>query len=171
MGAVLTFALYVWVLAVPLALLCGMLDLVPWALALRFVLVEIVLGLAAAAWGLYCSFHSDTVRRALALSLGGVAAMLLAHTLVFPLWELLRTLKVVTGNSVAYRHQRRFFPIPMLFGDAATQSAAVAPNGVTLSSAPYDPAIWPLESVVYLALAAVLLVLTARNFHKLAREA
>ena len=170
MGAVLTFALYVWILAVPLALLCGMLDLVPWALALRFVLVEIVLGLAAAAWGLYCSFHSDTVRRALALSLGGVAAMLLAHTLVFPLWELLRTLKVVSGLGTAYAINA-FFPIPMLFGGAATEAAAVAPNGVTMSSAPYDPAIWPLETVVYLALAAVLLVLTARNFHKLAREA
>ena len=58
MGAVLTFTLYVWILAVPMALLCGMLDLVPWKLALRFITAEVVLGLAAAAWGLYCSFHA-----------------------------------------------------------------------------------------------------------------
>ena len=167
MGAVLTFTLYVWVLAVPLALLCGLLDLVPWAMALRFVLVEIFLGLAAAAWGLYCSFHSETVRRSLALSLGGVAALLLAHTLVFPLWELLKTLKVVSGMGVA-RAINGFFPIPMLFGRTETAASAVsspvAPMG-TLAAA-----IWPWETLVYLALAALLLVLTARDFKRLARE-
>ena len=168
MGAVLTFTLYVWILGVPLALLCGMLDLVPWPMALRFVCVEVVLGLAAASWGLYCSFHSDTVRRALALSLGGAAALLLAHTLVYPLWDLLRTLKVVSGAAGALAWAN-LFPIPLLF--APTAQRAGGGLSIVAANAPVAPAILPWPLAVYLLLAAVLLLLTARDFQKLAREA
>ena len=165
MGAVLTFTLYVWILAVPLALLCGLLDLVPWPLAIRFVLVEIILGVAAASWGLYCSFHSETVRRSLALSLGGVAALLLAHTLVLPLWELLRTLKVVSGTAGA-QFWSSLFPIPLLFATGATDSGGS--SVATASLANYDLLPWPL--LIYAVLSVVLLVLTARDFRGLARE-
>ena len=163
MSAVLTFALYVWVLAVPLALLCAALDLVPWALAIRFIVAEIVLGLAAASWGLYCSFHSQTVRRALALSLGGIATLLLAHTLVFPLWALLRTLKLATGTAGA-QFWNGLFPIPLLFAPGADRANGA--GAATLANAPILP--WPL--LVYLALSAILLVLTARDFRSLSRE-
>lgn len=165
MGAVLTFTLYIWILAVPLALLCALLDLVPWALAIRFILVEVVLGLAAASWGLYCSFHSETVRRSLALSLGGVAALLLAHTLVFPLWELLSKLKVVSGVAGA-QAWNALFPIPLLFAPGADDaSGSLVVAGV---AANYALLPWPLA--IYLVLSAVLLVLTARDFRGLARE-
>ena len=165
MGAVLTFTLYVWILAVPLALLCALLDLVPWALALRFVIAEVVLGVAAASWGLYCSFHSDTVRRSLALSLGGVAALLLAHTLVGPLWELLRTLKVVAGTSGA-QFWNGLFPIPLAFAPGADEaSGSLVATGALTN---YSLVPWPLA--IYLVLSAVLLVLTARDFKSLARE-
>ena len=165
MGAVLTFTLYVWILAVPLALLCGLLDLVPWALAIRFVIVEVVLGLAAASWGLYCSFHSETVRKSLALSLGGVAALLLAHTLVSPLWELLRTLKIVRGASGA-AFWNGLFPIPLLFAPGAEDASGSLVGTGALNSYAVLP--WPLLG--YLALSAILLVLTARDFRGLARE-
>ncbi len=165
MGAVLTFTLYVWILAVPLALLCGLLDLVPWALAIRFIIVEIVLGLAAASWGLYCSFHSQTVRRSLALSLGGTAALLLSHTLVAPLWELLRTLKLVSGTAGA-AFWNGLFPIPLLFSvDNFTVSGA---SGVSNSASAGGLLPWPLAG--YLVLSALLLLLTARDFRGLARE-
>ena len=162
MGAVLTFTLYVWILAVPLALLCGLLDLVPWPLVVRFVLVEIVLGLAAASWGLYCSFHSETVRRSLALSLGGVAALLLGHTLVFPLWELLKTLKVASGNAGAL-FWNGLFPIPLLFAPGVDNGSGVAGTVANYALVP-----WPLA--LYLVLSAALLLLTARDFRSLARE-
>ena len=168
MGAVLTFTLYVWILAVPLALLCGMLDLVPWKLALRFISAEVVLGLAAASWGLYCSFHSDTVRRALAMSLGGVAALLAAHTLVAPLWNLLVTLKVVGGAEGA-QFWRGLFPISLVFGPNATNmGSGLSVVGNSNSTVAYPLLPWPL--VIYLILAVVLLALTARDFQKLARE-
>ncbi len=165
MGAVLTFTLYVWILAVPLALLCALLDLVPWALAIRFILAEVVLGLAAASWGLYCSFHSETVRRSLALSLGGVATLLLAHTLVAPLWGLLRTLKVVSGVAGA-QFWNGLFPIPLSFAPGADEAngSLVATNAL----ANYALVPWPLA--IYLVLSAVLLLLTARDFKSLARE-
>ena len=168
MGAVLTFTLYVWILGVPLALLCGLLDLVPWALALRFIFVEVVLGLAAASWGLYCSFHSETVRRALALSLGGVSALLLAHTLVYPLWDLLRTLKVVSATSGA-QAWASLFPIPLLFAPEA-QTASNGLGAAATSGAPISSALLPWPLALYLVLSAVLLFLTARDFQKLARE-
>ena len=161
MAAVLTFTVYVWVLGAPLALLCGMLDLIPWQMALRFVLVEAVLGVAAAAWGLYCSFHSNTVRRALATSLGSVAALLFAHTLVGPIWDLLLTLKVVSSRGGA-AFWSGLFPIPMLFSSFSDRLGIVA--GQT-------PVVFPLEALGYLTLAGVLLFLTARNFRRLAHEA
>ena len=165
MGAVLTFTLYVWILAVPLALLCGLLDLVPWPLAIRFIVAEVVLGLAAASWGLYCSFHSPTVRRALALSLGGVAALLLAHTLVFPLWELLRTLKVISGTAGA-QFWNGLFPIPLLFAPGADNAS----GSLVATSVPANYAILPWPLLIYLAFSAILLLLTARDFRGLARE-
>ena len=165
MAAVLTFTLYVWILAVPLALLCGMLDLVPWPLAIRFILVEIVMGLAAASWGLYCSFHSETVRKSLALSLGGVAALLLAHTLVAPLWALLRTLKVVAGTW-GQEFWNGMFPIPLLFPPAAD----AAQGSLVRTTALTDYALLPWPLAIYLILSAVLLLLTARDFRGLARE-
>ena len=161
MAAVLTFTVYVWVLGAPLALLCGMLDLIPWQMALRFVLVEAVLGVAAAAWGLYCSFHSNTVRRALATSLGGVAALLFAHTLVLPIWELLVTLKIASSRGGA-AFWSGLFPIPMLFSSFSDRLGLV--TGQT-------PIVFPLEALGYLTLAGVLLFLTARNFRRLAHEA
>lgn len=168
MGAVLTFTLYVWILGVPLALLCGMLDLVPWTMAIRFVCVEVVLGLAAASWGLYCSFHSETVRRALALSLGGVSALLLAHSLVYPLWQLLSTLKIVSGAEGA-QFWASFFPIPLLFAPGVEDGAGYSMStGAANTAISYPLFPWPLA--IYLALSLVLLALTARDFQKLARE-
>ena len=163
-AAVLTFTLYVWILAVPLALLCGLLDLVPWAMAIQFVLVEMVLGAAAAAWGVYCSFHSNTVRRALATSLGGVAALLLAHALVFPIWDLLKTLQVVKGNEGAALWAS-IFPIPLLFPRSSDGITSLM-TGVSGTTGSWSG--WALLG--YIALTVLLLWLTARDFGKLARE-
>ena len=164
MAAVLTFTLYVWVLAVPLALLCGMLDLVPWPAAVHFVVVEAILGTTAAAWGLYCSFHSNTVRRALATSLGGVAALLLAHALVFPIWDLLKTLQLVKGNAGAALWAS-IFPIPLLFPRSSDGITALMTGVAGVSSR------WSLPALAgYVALTALLLWLTARDFGRLARE-
>jgi ABC-type transport system involved in multi-copper enzyme maturation permease subunit len=163
--AVLTFTLYVWILAVPLALLMAILGLIPWGTSLQFLAVEAVMGTLAAAWGVYCSFHGGTVRRALSMSLGGAAIMILAHNLIYPLWDVLRTLKLVRDNSGAdvVFHA---FPIPMLIpprgGSASIYTAFTQPAnqywGVTLSML-----------LIYAVAAFVMLALTARNFRKYAQ--
>jgi len=166
MLAVLTFTLYVWVLALPMAVLLGILGLIRPAFALWFPVSEAVLGILAASWGVWCSFHSPNVRRALALSLGGVGVMLLSSALVPPIFDLLRTVGVLTDTSlVPLLVSVLPLPLVMLLGDASTRTPLVtSATGFAV----------PSESVVALGLyglvAVGLFVFTARNFQKLARS-
>lgn len=164
-AAVLTFTLYVWILAVPLALLMAILGLIPWMTALQFLIVEAVIGTLSAAWGVYCSFHGGTVRRALSMALGGAAVMILAHNLIYPLWDVLRTLKLVkdtSGAEVVFHA----FPIPMLLPPRESNTSFY----VAVSRVSND--YWVLTLVmllVYAVAAIVMLALTARNFRKYAQ--
>ncbi|MBW3637014.1 MAG: ABC transporter permease, partial [Armatimonadetes bacterium] len=157
LAAVLAFTFYVLVLALPLALLLAMTGLVPWAMAGRFVIVETVLAVVAAAWGIYCSFHCASVRNAMSWALSGVAVLLVAHLLVFPFWETLKLMSVVENDSGA-RLFASVLPMPMLF--PARYSAA------NFASWPLAPAL-----LAYGIIAALLVFSTARNFQKLSHEA
>ncbi|HEX8465242.1 MAG TPA: ABC transporter permease [Abditibacterium sp.] len=169
MAAVLAFTLYVLVLALPLALLLPMTGLVPWPLALRFMLVELVLGVLAAAWGIYCSFHCGSVRSALSWALGGVAALLVAPLFVRPLWDILSLLGLVSGGRPAAIWSE-ILPFPLLFDRdllGGPSSNWISSSG--LSSGALST-VGLLAVVFYALLALILLTQTARNFQKMARE-
>lgn len=171
--AVLTFSLYVWVLALPLSLMMGLLGLVKLSSALWFPLAEAVLGAFAASWGVWCSFNSPNVRRALATSLGGVGAMLLSSALIFPMFELLKTLHVVSDDWLA-KGIASILPIPLATpGANGWVNQIYGANSSTLvssASGGFVPgyALWAL--LVYALLSLGMFALTARNFQKLARS-
>jgi ABC-type transport system involved in multi-copper enzyme maturation permease subunit/uncharacterized membrane protein len=173
MMAVLTFALYVWVLALPMSLMMGLLGLVRPSTALWFPLAEVVLGAFAASWGVLCSFNSPNVRRALALSLGGASVMILASALVYPIFELLTTLHVVRDNSLA-KGIVSVLPIPLAVpggNDWASQLYGTATSTLVTPTSGFVVPPYALASlVVYALLAFAFFVLTARNFQKLARS-
>ena len=151
LAAVLTFTLYVQVLALPLAVLLPLTGLIPsWAMTLQFLLVEAIMGALAAAWGVFCSFQCASVRSAISWSLGGVAALLVAPSLVEPLvsaLNLMGILKMSNGAALA-----EFFPAQLLFSSGPAN--IVAP-----------------VAAFYGILTLFFIFKTARDFHKMAREA
>ncbi len=151
LASVLTFTFYVQVLALPLALLLPLTDLIPWSMAGRFLVVETLLGALAAAWGIYCSFACQSVRAALSWALGGVALSLVSHLFVESFFDIFR---LMGATSLAYsvRGLREMLPIPLLFPDR--------PGGDFASPA--------LLLIVFATL--FLLFKTARDFQKMARE-
>lgn len=86
--AVMVHTFYVFILGVPLALFLPALKLVPWSMALNFVVLELSFGVAAASWGLFCSVHGHTMRRALGLALGGIVAMVMGNVLLWSVVDL-----------------------------------------------------------------------------------
>ncbi len=177
MMAVLTFSLYVWVLALPTAILVAALGLVRPSTALWFPVAEAVFGALAASWGVLCSFNSPNVRRALSTALGGATAMLMAHALVFPIFDLLKTLRVVTDLSLA-KAIISLLPIPLLFPGGGDWFSTIysPPTGGTPSymispSQAWNLPLWAVVALsVYAALALGFFWLTARNFQKLTRS-
>ena len=173
MMAVLTFSLYVWLLAFPTALLVALLGLVRPSVALWFPLAEAVFGGLAASWGVMCSFNSPNIRRALATSLGGAAMILLAHALVFPINELLKTLRLVSGDSLA-KAIASVLPIPLLFpraGDWFTSIYSNTPSYAVLPTNGWTFPTWAFVAIgVYALVALGLFAFTARGFQKLARS-
>jgi len=170
--AVLTFALYVWVLALPLAIMMGLLGLVRPSTALWFPLAEAVLGTFAASWGVLCSFNSPNVRRALATSLGGAAAMILAGALVYPMFDLLKSLRLVKDYSLA-KTIVSVLPVPLATpggNDWVAQIYGVNSNTSLSSAGLLIPPYALLALLVYALLALLFFALTARNFQKLSRS-
>ncbi len=177
-GAVLTFSLYVWMLAVPTAVLVAVLGLVRPATALWFPLAEAVFGAFAASWGVLCSFNSPNVRRALAMAMGGAAALLMAHGLIPPLFDLLRSLKIVSNDSLA-QTIAAVLPVPLLFPSTGdffsslynTSSIPPAPSYLVSGARPWLFPLWPLPVLAVYALAALgMFALTARNFQRMTRS-
>jgi len=171
--AVLTFSLYVWVLALPLSLMMGLLGLVKISTALWFPLAEAVLGAFAASWGVWCSFNSPNVRRALATSLGGASAMLIGSELVFPIFDLLKTLHVVNDDHLA-KGIVAVLPVPLATPGASDWVNQIyGANASTLVSSASGfsvPGYALLALSIYALLSLGLFALTARNFQKLARS-
>ena len=165
MAAVCTFTLYIWVLALPMAILMGMLGLVAWQTALWFPFAEAILGILSAAWGIFCSFHSPNVRRAIGLALGGVATVLVAGSFVGPLFELLKNTGFVSNARFSARFVENLLPFRLAFPltNASTNYGMAAQNQIFPTST-------FIILAIYAVLAAVLFALTARNFQKMARN-
>jgi ABC-type transport system involved in multi-copper enzyme maturation permease subunit len=161
LASVLAFTFYVQVLALPLAILMPLTGLIDWAMALQFMVVELVLGTLAAAWGTYCSFHCTSVRSALSWSLGGIASLLVGHLLVGPFWEIFRLLGLNLSDHSAGQIVS-FLPLPLLFS-----------NSADLGTGPFKPyGGWALLAIaLYALIAFVLVVKTSRDFQKLSHEA
>lgn len=179
MMAVLTFSLYVWVLALPTAILVAVLGLVRPSTALWFPVAEAVFGSFAASWGVLCSFNSPNIRRALATAMGGAAALLMAHALVFPISGLFKTLHIVADDTIA-RGIVAVLPIPLLFPGAGDFFSTIYnsnpsnTSGLSYAVSPSQAWALPFWAIlalsVYAAIAVGLFALTARNFQKLARS-
>ena len=165
MAAVCAFTLYIWVLALPMSLLMGMLGLVAWQTALWFPFAEAVLATLGAAWGIFCSFHSPNVRRALGTALGGVATLLVATFFVGPMFLLLKNSGFSVNPRVLTLQVENLLPFRLAFpiGDASTN------YGNFVQNQPFPTGAFGVLAV-YALLAGVLFFLTARNFQKLARS-
>lgn len=101
MMAVMTYTLYVYLMALPLMLLLPAIGEVPWGATLTFLELELVFGAFAAAWGLYCSIQALTVRRALSLALGGMLILMLGGPMITNL--------VVTGLGASLTPQSKIY--------------------------------------------------------------
>jgi ABC-type transport system involved in multi-copper enzyme maturation permease subunit len=84
--AVGVWTFYVWITAIPIALLLTLFGMVSPLTLLAFLLLELVYGACAAAWGLFCSMRALTVRRALGWALGGVAALVITNSVLQNFW-------------------------------------------------------------------------------------
>lgn len=166
--AVSTF--YLWVLAVPLALLLGMLQIVPLRAVLAFLGLELLFGAFAMAWGLFCSMRALTVRRALGWALGGTAALMLTDSLA-------RTFGFLAGSS-GVNGANDLGPLAFVL-PGTTLSSAIRfwSSGAASSLSPTLSTISPLIgrmigfSVAFFALATLfLLVKTANDFRRYLQE-
>jgi ABC-type transport system involved in multi-copper enzyme maturation permease subunit len=77
--AELAYTCYVWVMGLPMVLLLWLVGSIKFPAALSFISIELVFSLLVAAWGMYCSIHLVTVRRALGYTLGGLFCLIAGH--------------------------------------------------------------------------------------------
>lgn len=171
-GKMMTVALstfYVWVLAVPFALLLGALQIVPLLSVLSFLALELLFGAFAMSWGLFCSMRALTVRRALGWALGGVATLMMTDSIA-------RTFGFAasaSGDSSSLGPLS--FLMPGVVMNNAIRFWSVARSGNAMNAnAPYAApfmAQLPLLSVVFFALATLyLLAKTANDFRRYLQE-
>lgn len=76
--AVMALSAYIFALGLPMAILLAAVKVVSWPGAAAFLVIEVVFGGLAAAWGMYCSLKLLTMRRALGVALGGAFCMLVS---------------------------------------------------------------------------------------------
>jgi len=161
--AVLTFTLYVWLMAIPPALLLGLIKVIPLNMAVCFTVVEGITGVLCAAWGIYCSFHSVAVRRAVSTAIGGSLALMVLPSVVNPVLDLLRTMHVNTNLDVITLLVS-IMPATLLFAPTPSQisDAQAAHYPVPI----HDPLFVMGALCLYLVVSAGLLVSTARNLRR-----
>ena len=176
--AVMTYTFYVFILGVPLAVLLAALKVVTWRAASCFLLIEIVFGALAAAWGIFCSLHARSTRRALALSLGGVFIIAIAGLLFDNFVQ--QGFKILYGRTFispalgsvlsALLSPLRLLEVVL---NPSSFIAATSVSGVPLQAAAPASSL-PVASVLFLSLglwslvALLLLWSTARSFGKYA---
>ncbi len=163
MMAVAVYTFYVFVMGVPLALLLAGLGLLPWRSALLFFVLEIAFGALAAAWGLYCSLHGVTVRRALGWALGGVLTLFMANSLISGV--MVSTL-LTPAQSVPPLGSQLLAAALLPF---SVLQSAVGPLGGLSRGGSLFTALWPLSALLYAMAALLLLIKTASDFRRYAQ--
>jgi ABC-type transport system involved in multi-copper enzyme maturation permease subunit len=169
MMSVMVFAFYVFMLGLPLTLFLPMLGIVPWSLALSFVAMQLAFGALCASWGIFCSMHCVTVRRALGWSLGGVLFLLLGGTLLTGFINALQSNGLIPFNPSTgmLRHFVQLSsPLSMLDETLKTISfngtAGLRAGAGAMQYTSVWMVLWPLSILMLLAM--TLLISTARSF-------
>ena len=158
MMAVMAHTFYIFIMGVPLALFLPALKLVPWAVALNFIVLELAFGVAAASWGLFCSVHGHTARRALGLALGGLVSLVVGNVL---LWSLV---------DYADVYALPLFPFKVM--ECALTSNHVLDSSSRLPIPPHFRSYLTIETLFMYGLGTlVLLYLTAYAFKRYAQTA
>ena len=176
-ASVLFFSSYAALLGLPLTLAMPLLGLVDWPPALWFIAIEIAFGALAASWGVFCSLQVENVRRALTLSLGGVAFLLIGTALLRTVLEGLvpKTTAFGATNANSTLMDCALFlttalsPLSLL--NMMVRPISYASSGVSVSNQMSNavPAV-AASLVLVIVLAILLFVWTARGFRQLARE-
>ena len=164
-GAVLLYTTYIFMLGLPTALLLAGLEIVSWRGALSFLAIEIVFGALASAWGLYCSLSLVTVRRALAISLGGAFVLVVSSVLFDNL--VISGFKLMMGRELISPDMTRL--IGALLSPLQLLSLVLKPAASAARSTPalLQTAL-PVSLMFYSALTILLLLATMRGFRKYA---
>jgi ABC-type transport system involved in multi-copper enzyme maturation permease subunit len=172
--AVLLYTLYVLMLGLPLSILLAVVKVVSWRAALALIAIELVFGPVAAAWGMFCSMHGKSTRRALTLSLGGVFIIAIGGYLFDN--GVQQGLKLIYGRALISEKfgdilSALLSPLKLL-SEILNPSAFIAAVPISGNSTP-APA-FPVTAVLFLSLglwaavAALLFWLTARAFARYA---
>lgn len=169
-AAVMTYTAYVFLLGMPMALLLAGVDIVSWRGAFSFLLVEIVFGALAAAWGLYCSLKLVTVRRALGVALGGAFCLIVSALLFNNL--VLSGFRILAGYDLVSQNAARL--VGALLSPLQLLDVVLAPGspgaGAT-ATPPWVGVALPAALLLYGAVTVLLLVFTTRGFGKYADTA
>ena len=179
-ASVLFFSSYAALLGLPMTLAMPLLGFAEWPQVLWFIAIEIAFGALAASWGVFCSLQVENVRRALTLSLGGVAFLLLGSTLLRSILEGLMP-KTTAFNAAPISS-------PLMNGVLFVTTALSPLSLLNMMVRPisyFNPSGSPTQQMqemqgnaalvaaslfLVVVLAAVLFVWTARGFRQLARE-
>jgi ABC-type Na+ efflux pump permease subunit len=173
--AVMTYALYVLMLGLPLTLLLAAVQVVAWRAALAFLGIELVCGALAAAWGIFCSQKAVTTRRALGLALGGIFILavggLFFDSSVQAGFKLLLGRELVSPQ-VAAIGGALLSPLRLLSEVLNAQAfiSAVPLGGASTPALAPIPlfALWFVALLLWSTVAVLLLLLTMRNFRRYA---
>ncbi len=164
MMTVAVWTFYIWVLAVPIALLLAMLQLLPLLSVALFLGLELIFGAFALSWGLFCSMRAVTVRRALGWALGGIGALMLTDSVA-------RTFGIGLQSSSAFPIPNgplvMLLPMTTITNAIRAWSPEVAPSLMKASST----LLWTGGAALFFAVATLfLLVKTAHDFQRYLQE-
>ena len=176
-ASVLFFSSYAALLGLPMTLAMPILGFVDWPQALWFIAIEIAFGALAASWGVFCSLQVENVRRALTLSLGGVAFLLLGSTLLRSVLEGLipqTATTVATSTNSPLVESALFFATtlsPLTLLNMMVRPASYFGSGMSsLQQMQGNSSAVAASLVLVIVLTLLLFVWTARGFRRLARE-
>jgi ABC-type transport system involved in multi-copper enzyme maturation permease subunit len=172
--AVSVYTFYIFVMGVPLALLLPALGVLSWKMALIFLMLEVVFGAFAAAWGLHCSLRAATVRRALGWALGGVLGLLMA-SVVFNQMDVFNQMSAFSTSwdgprwwHVTTALGYLLLPSTVMSTGLASVAVAFAP-AVTTPGASSQQMWWMLSALIYSVATLFLMLKTVADFRRYAR--
>ena len=166
-GAVAVWTFYAWVLAVPIAFLGALLEFISPLSLVMFLVMELIFGACAAAWGLFCSMRALTVRRALGWSLGGVAAVVVSNSIAQTFGMTWRGFLNWNQFSGRGGNAIELSPLSSMLPTASLRNAIAITEGLV----PFSQIVWPLFSVALFGFLAIFFLWkTAHDFKQYLQE-